>query len=577
MSYRFSKTRRPTDPDPDSNERDLPSPQASFPNSALLQDLSAEQEADRLSEGVTSSTPEALRREMGERLGADFSGVRFHNNAQSTEQADSIGARAFTKGNDIYFGEGGFSTEVAAHELVHTVQQGVVNGEVSQSVPEGSVQMWSWPWKKKRRQKPPLDPKYESVEDKRFKDMERLFRIQAGLSGGDPRLVSAADRKWFEDTMKKPDTTMIREILKRRDEKGVELMNYRRSLDENNPENKGGEELNYQARNSAAAFDMNIYDMLAQKAHSKGGPADFFYASVLNRKMRKKGTSAAVRDAYSLLRDRTYNRLQESPDQADERKQSYREMAEQAYKNPNMYVNYSSDREKLSKGWNLVGKNELDDVDVAGETTIRQDGLGPGEPASFSAARNEDKKASDFLGVNNQGAYDKWKADLKPEEEQALKDYTGNIDEGGFRDYNVPLRKQEPLPPLIQNRLGMINDAMNRFDLPGDLTLYRGSSPDLFGQLTDADKIRKYYVGRVVRDRGFVSTSAVQGKQFTNKMIQLKIRVPKGKGRGALISPFSRYPNENEFLLKNSSAFLVTDAYHSDIDDKIWVEMDLLT
>ena len=98
-------------------------------------------EADTLSEGIKAQTPEQVKQEMGERLGSDFSSVRFHSDSSSVAQADSMGARAWAQGNDIFFGEGGFSPDVAAHELVHTVQQGVVSGSVSQSAPMGAVQM----------------------------------------------------------------------------------------------------------------------------------------------------------------------------------------------------------------------------------------------------------------------------------------------------------------------------------------------------------------------------------------------------------------------------------------------------
>ena len=101
----------------------------------------AEREADTLSEGIKAQTPEQVKQEMGERLGSDFSSVRFHSDSSSVAQADSMGARAWAQGNDVFFGEGGFSPDVAAHELVHTVQQGVVSGSVSQSAPMGVVQM----------------------------------------------------------------------------------------------------------------------------------------------------------------------------------------------------------------------------------------------------------------------------------------------------------------------------------------------------------------------------------------------------------------------------------------------------
>lgn len=103
----------------------------------------AEKEADRLSSAIQASTPAGVKSAMGTRLGTDFSNVRFHIDDASAARTDAIGARAYTAGNDIYFGRMGFEPSVAAHELVHTVQQGAVSsaGGVSESAPPGGVQM----------------------------------------------------------------------------------------------------------------------------------------------------------------------------------------------------------------------------------------------------------------------------------------------------------------------------------------------------------------------------------------------------------------------------------------------------
>ena len=79
---------------------------------------------------------------MGQRLGADFSGVRFHADSGALRTAEDMGARAYATGRDIYFGQGGFDPAVAAHELVHTVQQGQVESSApTVSAPAGQVQM----------------------------------------------------------------------------------------------------------------------------------------------------------------------------------------------------------------------------------------------------------------------------------------------------------------------------------------------------------------------------------------------------------------------------------------------------
>ena len=102
----------------------------------------AEQEAQRLSRGIKGRTPSAIKQEMGARLQADFSGVRLHTDQAAAGKADAMGAMAYTAGRDIYFGSHGFDPQTAAHELVHTVQQGAVAGEgVGVSAPMGEAQM----------------------------------------------------------------------------------------------------------------------------------------------------------------------------------------------------------------------------------------------------------------------------------------------------------------------------------------------------------------------------------------------------------------------------------------------------
>lgn len=103
----------------------------------------AEREADQLASAAQGArTPEEVKARMGEQLGADFSGVRFHTDSGAFRTAEDMGARAYATGRDIYFGQGGFDPAVAAHELVHTVQQGQVESSApTVSAPAGQVQM----------------------------------------------------------------------------------------------------------------------------------------------------------------------------------------------------------------------------------------------------------------------------------------------------------------------------------------------------------------------------------------------------------------------------------------------------
>ena len=108
----------------------------------------AENEAERLSDNIHATTPDNVKAAMENKLSADFSSVRFHTDAGSAAKADAMGARAYTAGNDVYFGSGGFEPSAAAHELVHTVQQGAVDGVgVSVQAPLGGIQMLGNPFK----------------------------------------------------------------------------------------------------------------------------------------------------------------------------------------------------------------------------------------------------------------------------------------------------------------------------------------------------------------------------------------------------------------------------------------------
>lgn len=77
-----------------------------------------------------TALPPALLAHMEAQLGANLDGVRLHTDGEAAQEAEQMGARAFTVGGDISFGAGQYQPDTAegreliAHELVHTVQQG---------------------------------------------------------------------------------------------------------------------------------------------------------------------------------------------------------------------------------------------------------------------------------------------------------------------------------------------------------------------------------------------------------------------------------------------------------------------
>lgn len=90
----------------------------------------ATRKVDRAANESAASLPDNLRTRFESSLGTELSGVRVHTGSASASAAESIGAKAYTTGQDIHFGPGQYdpSSEdgqrLLAHEVAHTVQQG---------------------------------------------------------------------------------------------------------------------------------------------------------------------------------------------------------------------------------------------------------------------------------------------------------------------------------------------------------------------------------------------------------------------------------------------------------------------
>jgi hypothetical protein len=103
------------------------------------------------------------------RFGADFSHVRIHNDSVAINVAQSINARAFTRGRDVVFGNGEYAPgtssgrRLLAHELAHTLQQRTArsdsNSRIYRKTPKfkpASLSMAEWNrlrgyWKRQTR------------------------------------------------------------------------------------------------------------------------------------------------------------------------------------------------------------------------------------------------------------------------------------------------------------------------------------------------------------------------------------------------------------------------------------------
>ena len=89
-------------------------------------------------QGGGSALPGGVRGEMESAFGAGFDNVRVHTGTQANQLNESLIARAFTTGPDIFFKSGEYDPnsregeKLLAHELTHVVQQGAAVGRSKQ-------------------------------------------------------------------------------------------------------------------------------------------------------------------------------------------------------------------------------------------------------------------------------------------------------------------------------------------------------------------------------------------------------------------------------------------------------------
>lgn len=107
--------------------------------------------SDSVSSGIQSSKgggksmDSSTKSYMENRFGSDFSSINIHTGHKANHLNQLINARAFTVGNDIFFNKGEYQPNssrgkyLLAHELTHTVQQGVVQRKMIQREPASTI------------------------------------------------------------------------------------------------------------------------------------------------------------------------------------------------------------------------------------------------------------------------------------------------------------------------------------------------------------------------------------------------------------------------------------------------------
>lgn len=97
--------------------------------------------------GGGRSLDAGIQRQMESAFGTNFSGVRVHTDSTADALNQSLSARAFTTGQDIFFRQGEYNPgsssgkELLAHELTHVVQQtGTVRGKLAIGQPDDAYE-----------------------------------------------------------------------------------------------------------------------------------------------------------------------------------------------------------------------------------------------------------------------------------------------------------------------------------------------------------------------------------------------------------------------------------------------------
>jgi hypothetical protein len=134
------------------------------------------------------------KNEFGKLMGADFEGVKIHDNTKAIKMNQALGAKAFTHGRDIYFNRGQFNPNskkgqhLLAHELTHVVQQsGKKDSQIraKNNVPTIQAQLYLYHLKNKKEVSDELIQKTEQFKYYKWRgkatDQEALLACQLVL------------------------------------------------------------------------------------------------------------------------------------------------------------------------------------------------------------------------------------------------------------------------------------------------------------------------------------------------------------------------------------------------------------
>jgi hypothetical protein len=216
---------------------------------------------------------------MSQRSGA-VRGSGFLNNSALEARADREGAMA-AAGQQVYAGPvtGAMSSAapaVAAAAPMQARRQSAVNKDVDRMYRITAAKMrgsQELDWTREKR----YDELYPQYLEEEKKKTDVLYRAEGEaqeraddqtreeIKAADHNYVSEEDDQWLDQMFTNPDMDVVKEINRRRNQKGMELYQQRQRLGEERPGEDAGK-LDAEASFSSLGTDFSIYDALGGKS-----------------------------------------------------------------------------------------------------------------------------------------------------------------------------------------------------------------------------------------------------------------------------------------------------------------------
>lgn len=177
------------------------------------------------------------------------------------------------------------------------------------------------------------------------------------------------------------------------------------------------------------------------------------------------------------------------------------------------------------------------------------------------------KEVKKFINMSHEEGvshFKSWTDSLTVEDKKEFRRYTTSY----YRVINKALREGKKLTASQQRLYDHMTGALKRSELKENIIVHRGSGIDAFGiglgrgamakEGINIEDVKKKLLGTVFEDKGFMSTSLIEGKNFKSD-VKMTINVPAGKGVGAYIQPISAVSSEYEYLLPPGSKLIIKE------------------